>query len=96
MSNKIVSLALISALTLGGAVSLSSAAFASNNAPVSQTSGSVLVLHAEDGTVILSDGQLYVVPASINLASFNDGEHVTASWQQVGDTRLVVGLTHAQ
>ena len=96
MSNKIVSIALISALTLGGAVSLSGAAFASNNAPVSQTTGSVLVLHAEDGSVILSDGKLYVVPSSINLASFNDGERVTASWQQVGDTRVVIGFNHAQ
>ena len=96
MSNKIISLAVISALTLGGAVSLSGAAFAANNAPVSQTTGSVLVLHADDGSVILSDGKLYVVPASINLTAFNDGERVTANWQQVGDTRLVVGFTHAQ
>ena len=96
MSNKIVSVAVISALTFGGALSLGSAAFASNSAPVSQTNGSVLVLHPKDGTVILSDGQLYVVPATINLTAFNDGEHVTASWQQVGNTRVVVGLNHAQ
>ncbi len=96
MSTKIVSLALISALTLGGALSLGGAAFASNSAPVSRADGSVLVLHAEDGSVILSDGNQYVMPAKINLAAFNDGERVTASWLQVGNTRVVVGLTHAQ
>jgi hypothetical protein len=96
MSTKAVSLALVAALSLGGALSLSTAAFASNTAPVMQTTASVLVLHDGAGSVILSDGQRYVVPTFISLNSFSETENVKVDWQQVGDARVVTAITHAQ
>ena len=96
MKTKFASLALVTALALGGSLSLGAAAFAANTGPVMQESSSILVVHRENGTIYLNDGTKYVVPTGISLASFSDTENVSLQWQQSGNDRVVVSLTHAQ
>ena len=87
--NVLLRLALISAIGFGGA------AFASNNAPVTASTAAILVLQAQDGSVTLADGTRFGVPATINLASFNDREQVTGQWQQVGKSKVAASVSHA-
>ncbi len=95
MSNKIVTAAVIGAMTFGSVLSLTSAAFAMNGAPVSESIGTIQTLHADDGSLMLNDGKIYLVPATINLAQFNDTQHVKVEWQQVGQTRVVTDISSA-
>lgn len=90
MRNVFLPLALISVLGFGGA------AFAANNSPVTATTGPILLLQGQDGSVTLADGTRFVVPASIDLTSFNETENVTVHWQQVGNSKVAIAVSHAQ
>lgn len=95
MKTNFASLALITALSLGGSLTLGGAAFAESSAPVTQETGSILVVHRDNGTIYLNDGTKYIVPSRISLASFSDTENVVLQWQQAGNDRIVVALSHA-
>ena len=89
MRNIFLPAALIAALGFGGA------AFAGNDAPLNQTSGAILLLQASEGGLVLQDGSRYVLPATVQVNNLSDGEHVTVSWQQNGNVKVVTSVTHA-
>ena len=90
MRNVFLPLAVIAAVGFGGV------AMASNNAPTTATTGAILTVDPQGGSIFLADGSHYVVPATINLTSFNDTENVTVEWQQVGSSKVVTAVSHAQ
>jgi hypothetical protein len=92
---KIIPTLLVTALSFGGALSLGGAAFAANGEPVSQTTAQIVVLNEDAGSVILSDGERYIVPSTIDLDKFTSTANVSVTWQQLGDARLVVSMTRA-
>ena len=85
---------LIPAVLFAAALGFGGAAFAATSA-VTESNTTIAVLHGQDGTFLAEDGQLYVAPATANLRSFNEGQHVALTWYQSGDIRILTSMTPA-
>ena len=83
---------LIPAVLFAAALGFGGAAFAANGSAVTESSTTIAVLHGQDGTFLAEDGQLYVAPATANLRSFNEGQHVALTWYQSGDIRILTSM----
>lgn len=82
MRSKILSLALITSIGLGGA------AFAA----ATDTAGVIKSIDATAMTVTLADGSTYHLPAGFDVKSIKVGEKVTVSWEAKGDMKEASAL----
>jgi hypothetical protein len=87
MVSKIVSAVLIVA-TLG----LSGAAMATPNVGVQQDVGFITAVDVADKTVTLSSGVTYQLPGGFDIKSFNEGQKVAVSYDQIGGSLLATTI----
>lgn len=60
-----------------------------------QDSGFITEVDLADDTVTLASGATYTFSGGFNLESFNKGQKVVISWDQVGGTALASGMQFA-
>jgi ABC-type amino acid transport substrate-binding protein len=62
-------------------------------AATSQASGTVKAFDAKAMTLILADGDAYVLPRTFKDPGLKAGEHVSINWQMKGDQRAADSVT---
>jgi hypothetical protein len=82
------------ALVVVAAMGPAGAAFAYQPG-ANQDTGFITEVDVADDTVTLSGGATYTFSSGFNLGTFNEGQKVVITWDQVGGTAVATGMQFA-